>query len=272
MIATLAAHELRLVLRQRWVVAYALLFAILASAVSYFGLSIIELTGWQEFDRTAVSLLNLVLYIVPLACMLMTVHSLRTEGGATDQLFAEPVTRTEVLLGKVVGLSGVHLLATLIGFGVPGVLIGIRVGSFGLPAYLALVAFTAILGIIFIALASLTTIAARRSARAYAVILAAWFVFLLLFDLLIIGLTFVLPEQWATRLALCGLFLNPVDATRVGTLLAISGKELFGAAGAQLVRSMGGPHAAIALLVAVLAAWVAVPLAVCARWLRRQDL
>ena len=128
-VATIARHELRIVLRSRWVPVYALIFASLTFAVSYFGLTVVEYTGFQEFDRTAVSLLNLVLYVVPLATMLMAVQSFRDEGGATDQLFTEPVTKGEIVLGKLIGLSLAHILATVVGFGLTGVMIGIEVGE-----------------------------------------------------------------------------------------------------------------------------------------------
>lgn len=271
-VGILARHELRVVLRSRWVAVYAALFALLASGVSYFGLAVIEFTGFQSFDRTAVSLLNLVLYLVPLATLLMAVQSFRSEGGMTEQLLAEPVTRVEMALGKLAGLGGAHLLATLLGFGVPGILIGARLGVRGLPAYLALVGFTVLLGFVFLALSSFLTLLAGRGLRAYAVVLVVWFVLVLFFDLLVIGLTFVLPPAWATRLAITAVFANPIDAARVATLLAIAGKELFGAAGAQLVRTLGGVAPAVGLLTATLAAWCVASAAAAVRVLSRQDL
>ncbi len=271
-VATIARQELRITLRSRWILFYAAIFAVLTLAVSYFGLAIIEFTGFQEFDRTAVSLLNLVLYIVPLATMLMAVQSFRAEGGATDQLFAEPVTVTEIVLGKTAGLVAAHVLATLIGFSFTGVLVGTKVGAYGFSAYLILVGFTILIGVVFVAISSMLTILARRGTRSYAVVLVTWFVLVLLFDLIIIGLSFGLTEIWANRTAFAGVFLNPVDAARVGTMLAISGKEMFGPAGAQLVRALGGVPQAIAMLVAALVAWAVVPTVVGAAVLGRQDL
>jgi Cu-processing system permease protein len=218
-VATIARQELRIILRNRWIVIYSAIFAVLTLAVSYFGLAVIEFTGFQEFNRTAVSLLNLVLYIVPLATMLMAVQSFRAEGGATDQLFAEPVTLTEIVLGKMTGLVSAHVLATVLGFSFTGVLVGAKVGTRGVSSYLALVGFTILVGIVFVAIASMLTILAGRGNRAYAVVLVAWFAMVLLFDLLIIGLSFVLPETMASRTAFAGVFLNPIDATRVATLL-----------------------------------------------------
>lgn len=259
-------------LRNRWVLVYAALFATLSLAVSYFGLAVIETAGFQEFDRTAVSLVNLVLYLVPLATMLMAVQSFRAEGGATDQLFTEPVKREEIVVGKVAGLAGAHALATILGFSFTGVLIGLKAGTWGVASYLVLVAFTLLVGIVFIALASLLTVVSGRTHRAYAVVLMAWFGLVLVFDLVMIGLGFALPEVWANRAALGAVFLNPVDATRVAMLIAVAGKEMFGPAGAQLVRLLGGESASVALLSLVLVGWVVAASSAACVSLRHQDV
>jgi len=271
MVAVIARHELRILLRSRWVTIYAGLFALLTFAVSYFGMSVVELVGFQELHRTAVSLINLVLYIVPLATMLMAVQSFRAEGGTTEQLLAEPVTRSEIILGKLTGLGIAHLLATVFGFGVTGILAGMRVGIRGVGAYVALAGFTLLLGVVFLCLAAALTSLARRGLRAYAVTLLVWFLLVLLFDLVIVGLAFVLPEWWANRLTLLGVFLNPVDATRVAALLTVAGRETFGPAGALLVRFVGSVPWAVALLVASLLGWILLSTAVAIRRLSRQD-
>jgi Cu-processing system permease protein len=175
-------------------------------------------------------------------------------------------------MGKVGGLVAAHILATVIGFSFTGVLVGSKVGMRGIASYLVLVGFTILVGVVFVAISVMLTILAHRGTRAYAVVLVTWFVLVLLFDLVIIGLGFALPEIWANRTAFAGVFLNPIDATRVGTMLAISGKEMFGPAGAQLVRGLGGIPQAVSLMVAVLVAWVVVPTAVGAFALNRQDL
>ncbi|HES58045.1 MAG TPA: ABC transporter permease, partial [Firmicutes bacterium] len=215
LILAVTRHELRIVLRNRWVLVYAAIFAVLTTAVSYFGLAVIELTGFQGFERTSISLLNLVLYIVPLASMLIAVQSFSREGGTTDQLFCEPVSRAQIVWGKLLGLGLANALATVLGFGFTGFLIASRVGLYGFRSYAVLVAFTILVALAFSSLAALLTILARRSSRAYAVILVVWFVLVLLFDLAIIGLSFLLPEGYANRAAFAGLFANPVDAARV---------------------------------------------------------
>lgn len=259
-------------LRNRWVLAYSAVFAVLTLAISYFGLTVIEFTGFQGFERTTASLLNLVLYLVPLASMLMGVQSFSVDGGVTDQLFCEPVTRAEIVLGKLAGMIAANVLAMLAGFGLAGLAIARSVGTAGLSHYLVLVGFSILTGMAFAALAAFLTIAMRRTARAYAVVLVAWFVLVLLFDLIVIGVSFLLPEGMANRTAFAATFLNPVDAARVGALLATGGKEVFGLAGTLLTRSLGGVPIAVGALVLALLGWIAVPTSGAILVLNKQDL
>jgi hypothetical protein len=59
---------------------------------------------------------------------------------------------------------------------------------------------------------------------------------------------------------------------RVATLIMLDGAQVFGAAGASLVRFLGGETLSLVLLVCVLALWVVGPLFVAARLLERQDI
>ena len=106
--------------------------------------------------------------------MLMAVQSFRPEGGATDQLFVEPVSLGEIVGGKLLGLSAAHVLGTTIGFGFTGILVGAKVGVSSLGAYLALLGFTYLVGTVFLSLGALLKILSRRQVWAYAVVLAAW--------------------------------------------------------------------------------------------------
>ena len=58
----------------------------------------------------------------------------------------------------------------------------------------------------------------------------------------------------------------------MATLLAISGKEMFGIAGAQFTRSLGGVPQAVALLCGSLVAWAVLLTSVSIRMLSRQDI
>ena len=271
-VCAIGRQEVRIILRNRWVLAYALILAALSFAVAYFGLAVIEFTGFQSFQRVAVSLLNLALYLIPLGAMLMTVQSFRPEGGATDQLFSEPVTVGEIVIGKTLGLMASHLLATVLGLSFTGILVGSRNSLEGLGAYLTLLAFSLLTGAVFISVAVLLSVLSHREVKAYALILVTWFFAVILYDLLVIGINFLVPEYWGNRLSTAAVFMNPVDAARVATILSICGRELFGAAGAKLVRDLGGITQAVFCLTCALVVWAVVPLAASIQALKRHDL
>jgi Cu-processing system permease protein len=73
-------------------------------------------------------------------------------------------------------------------------------------------------------------------------------------------------------LLLAGLLGNPVDLTRVLSLLVVGGPEFFGPAGATLVKLVGSTAAAGSIGIAGLILWILLPLLVSIRLFSRQSL
>ena len=103
-ITTIARQELVINIRNRWTMVFAGVFGVLVLAISYFGLVTGGMVGFQGFARTSASLVNIVLYLVPLVALVMGTLSFTSEKSASELLFSQPVTRTEILLGKYFGL------------------------------------------------------------------------------------------------------------------------------------------------------------------------
>ena len=93
---------------------YTLAFIGLALALSYMSLAGAGISGFAGFGRTAASLINLVLLIIPLMALTVGAQSLahEAEQGTLAYLLAQPVTRAEVFAGKYLGLA-MSLLASL---------------------------------------------------------------------------------------------------------------------------------------------------------------
>jgi hypothetical protein len=66
--------------------------------------------------------------------------------------------------------------------------------------------------------------------------------------------------------------VNPVDAIRTGTLLAIEGTTAFGAASLALLRATRGPARAQALVALSVLFWIVLPAAIAVRRLGKADL
>jgi Cu-processing system permease protein len=271
-VITIARQELVINIRNRWTLVFAGVFGILVLAISYFGLVTIGNVGFQGFARTSASLLNMVLYIVPLVSLTMGTLSFTSEKSGSELLFSQPITRGEILFGKFLGLFASILIATLLGFGLAGLIIALKAGPDGSLRYPAFVGFSLLLAMIFLSLAAFISAVCRRKNKAFGVALFAWFFFVLFYDLIVIGATFLLKERTANAFLFGSLFGNPVDMVRVATLMILNGKHIFGAGGAALLRFLGGETASLALLLTGLTIWIVAPLFVAARILKRQDI
>src|SRR5512132_2250729 len=94
-----ARQELILALRSRWTQIFAVVFAALALAVASSGYILSGGSGVQDFSRTAVSLVQLTLLLVPLTSLVIGVLSLASEQGGMELLISQPVARGTILLG-----------------------------------------------------------------------------------------------------------------------------------------------------------------------------
>lgn len=277
-VSAIASQEFRVHIRSRWTLLFGLVFAALALGISYFGMITAGMIGFESFTRTTASLLNLVIYLVPLMSLSMGALSFTGERGAAELLFSQPVERSAILLGKVAGLFLSVATAICFGFGAAGAIIALNTtdtpsgGSGGAAAYAALIALTLLLAFIFLSMGALVAVLARTRTRAFGYALFVWFFFILFYDLLVMGIAFLLTERPANLLIFASLFGNPAGMVRVAALIAMGGTTIFGAAGAMLVKFLGGAVLGCTILSALLVVWAILPLAVAAWFLERQDI
>ena len=268
-----ARYELVLAVRSRWLQWFAVVFAGLALAVSGAGYILSGGYGVQDFSRTAVSLVQIVLLLVPLASLVFGGLALTPDRGAAELLYSQPVHRGAILLGRMLGVWLALAAAELIGFGIAGVVMQYQAGPDGLWGYGALVLTAVAITGVFLAVATLlASVNAGRRTRVLAAALVVWFITVVMFDVAVLGVASLLRSGSASRLLITATLINPVDAARTGSLLAIEGTAAFGAASLALLRFTGGAGAAAALVALSLVAWLVTPLVVAVRALSRADI
>lgn len=269
-----AAQERALAVRSRWTQIFTAVFTALALAVAGSGYILSGGYGVQDFSRATVSLVQLVLLLVPLSALLLGVMALLPDRGNAELLYSQPVSRSAVLFGTMLGLFEALVAAQAMGFGAAGLAIYSQAGEQGLGSFAALIAMSAALTAVFLAIAALIcagTFGQRRT-RALALAIAVWFATVVLFDVVAIGVASLLRSGHASRLLIVAALVNPVDALRIGTLLAIEGTAAFGASSLALLRFTGGAPAAAALIVASTLLWILVPAWLASRRLSRADI
>jgi Cu-processing system permease protein len=268
-----ARQELVLAARSRWTQIFAAVFGALSIAVAASGYVLSGGGGFEDFARTATSLASLVVLLVPVTALTIGVLQLAPERGAAEMLYSQPVARRTILLGRVLGLFIALAGAQAIGLGAAGLVIFWNAGGDGMAAYALLAAASFALTAIFLGIAALLGGGgAIRRSRALAFALIVWFASVVLFDVVVLAIATLLPSGYASRLLVAAVVVNPADAIRTATLLAIQGKAAFGAASLAFLRLTGGSAGAGLLLAASALFWILAPLALAARRIERADL
>ena len=271
-IATLANYELRASLRNRWFLLYALVFALLSVALSSLSLSGAGMFGFAGFGRTAASLINLVLLVVPLMGLTVGAQSLagEREQGTLSYLLAQPVGRAEVLIGKLLGLSGALLAALMLGCGLAATLLAWQSGAVEAGRYSLLVGFSLLLALVSLSLGIAISAWSRSSALAAGLALLVWLLLVFLGDLGLMGTAVVMKLDIGTLFGLT--LINPLQVFKIATVYGLRATlEVLGPAGVYATRTYGAQL--LPLLVSVLVMWVVVPMLVAyARFRLESDL
>ena len=128
-ILLIAMHEFTLNRRNKWVVSFAGLFTLMTFLVSFFGMITSGYAGFQDFTRTSASIINLSGFILPLFALMLGVFSFITNSEYLELLTTQPLTRKQLLLGKFTGLSFTIIGSTLVGFGIPGIIMSLVIDN-----------------------------------------------------------------------------------------------------------------------------------------------
>ncbi|MBI3969336.1 MAG: ABC transporter permease [Chloroflexi bacterium] len=247
--------ELGDALRNRWLLLFAVAFGGLAVALGE--LAPAETAGRLSFSRTMAGLINLTAILVPLIGLSLGAQSVagESERRTLAYLLTQPIGRTELLLGKYLGLALALVAALAVGFGSSGVLLAS--GGFDPGLFLQLVGLAVLLALTSLSLGLLVSVLNRRTAVALGIALFLWFALILLADLGLMGSAIAFKLQ-ANAIFLLAL-LNPLQVFKLAAVLTVSPTlDVLGPAGLYGTAQFGrwlGP-----LLVGMLLAWSVVAL------------
>lgn len=254
--------------RKQWLQIVGSLFFLISIAVSYFGLAGTQFTSLR---RTTISLLNLMLFILPLVSMLMGGLSLTGNKEALEFFLAQPVRRKDFLLGKYFGLAATLFVWIMFGFGGSGLVLSYYTGTKGLADFITLVVLTFFLALVFLSLSFLVSAAILDKSVTILVIVILWLWFSLFYDLVIIGLMRLIQELPVKYPMLLVLLLNPVDIARSSFLIKTKMAGLLGPTGA-LLNKMAGTTLGLLSLAFGLLLWIVLPLVIAVIIFEKRDI
>lgn len=262
-------------LRNKWVIAITVLLAVLALSLGFMGNAP---TGSHiqvnPLTLTVVSLSSLSIFLIPLIAMLLSYDTIvgEVERGTMALLLSYPVTRSHVLLAKFLGHLGTLCIATILGYGLAGLTLQWAHNSFNAHAWLPfmqLIVASILLGACFLTLGYTISAIAKERATAAGLAIAIWLFFVVIFDLLLLGLLVADQGRWIHPSTLNQLLLlNPTDVYR---LLNLTGYESISVHAGMLTNSSGTPISA-GLLWAVQILWIVLPFGCAAFAFSRKQL
>lgn len=258
-VATIAAKEFWDRIRNRWVFVTAAVFAVFALAIAYFGAAQQGGVGFAGIEVTIASLVSLVIYLVPLIALILGFDAIvgERERGSLDLLLSMPITRFELVLGKFVGLSAALAFSTLAGFGLAGILLSYQqLNLSGLYHYFGFVLSAILMGMAFLSIAVLTSVLASDRARASGGAIGVWFFFVLVYDLILLGILVGTGGAVGGKAFPFLLLLNPADVFRILNVFSSEQARTFYGLATVFPQTLSDPW----FLGLIMAFWIAVPL------------
>ncbi|MBN9672709.1 ABC transporter permease [Roseibium aggregatum] len=232
-ILTVAGQEIRIGIRNRWILLAAVILAVFSLALALLGSAPAGTLGVDRLTITVASLASLSVYLVPLIALLLAFDAIcgEVERGTLLMTLSCPISRFEFLLGKAAGHTLVLSFALVAGYGLTaGLLVLLGSGSVaGLTDFLRLIATSILLGICFLAVGYLLSSLTRQSRTAAAASIAAWLVLVVLYDLALLGALVANPSgAFASEFFPYAVLINPADAFRLFNLAALGASDLVG--------------------------------------------
>ncbi len=262
-ILAIAGAEIRAARRNHWIIATTLLLALLALTLAFLGSAPTGTIGADPLEVTVVSLSSLTIFLVPLIALLLSYDAIvgEAERGTLALLLSYPVARSEVLVGKFLGHVAVLAFATVLGYGAAAsALLTVKDAVPDAESYMAfarLIASSAVLGAAFLALGYLVSAAARDRGTAAALAIAVWLLFVLLYDMALLGALVADHGKTITRTAFNVLLLfDPADVYRLFNLTGLPRISQMSGMGGLVGEAEFGRST----LETALAVWVLVPL------------
>ncbi|MBL6935962.1 MAG: ABC transporter permease [Alphaproteobacteria bacterium] len=273
-ILVIAEKEIRDGIRNRWILATALLLGGLSLGLAFLGSAPVGEVGASRLAVTVVSLASLMILLGPLIALMLSFDAIvgDVERGTLLLLLSYPLSRGQLILGKFVGHVSIFSAAVVMGYGVAALAItlsGEEIASGEWVAFLGLAGSSIMLGAAFISMGYLVSVLVKERATAAGIAIGLWLLFALLYDMVLLGI--LVADKGATLkpdLFNVLLLINPADAFR---LFNLSGLDSIGTLSGMAALTGHADFSPWTALLALLA-WVIAPLGLTGMLFRRKEI
>ena len=243
-------------LRSRAIMVYAMVLLVLSASV--FSIE-------DNADKGVVSLLNIILFVVPLVSIMFSTVYLYNSAEFIELLVSQPLQRRTIWMSIFIGLAGAVSMAFLAGVGIPVILYVFTASG------IVLLSCGVVLSVVFVAVAMWTAVRIRDKAKGIGLSILLWLYFALLFDALVLFLLFQFSDYPIENGMVAVSMLNPIDISRILILLQVDLSAMMGYTGA-IFRNFFGTGGGMAITCLVLFLWIVLPVWFSLRFFKRRDL
>lgn len=243
-------------LRNKTILVYTLLLLVLS--ISVYSME-------DNYEKGLVSLLNIVLFVVPLVNIVFTSIYLYNSAEFINLLVSQPLKRTHIWLSIFIGLAGALTLSFIIGVAVPTFLYAFSISG------LTLIGCGILLSLIFVSIAMWTSVLIRDKSKGIGLAILLWLYFGLLFDALVLFMLFQFSDYPIENLMVALSMFNPMDISRILILLELDLSAMMGYTGA-IFRDFFGTALGMGITLFVMLLWCIIPLWLSLRYFKKKDL
>lgn len=232
---------------------------------------ILAILSWSSFalednsSKGMLTILNVILFTVPLVAILFTTIYLYNSSEFIELLLSQPIKRKKIWLSLYYGLSIALLLAFFVGAGIP-----LLINSLNIAGVMML-SIGFLISVIFVSLAFLSAIITRDKAKGIGVAIIIWLYFALLFDGIVLFLLFQLSDYPIENAMVVVTALSPVDLARILMLLYLDVSAMMGYTGA-VFKEFFGTSFGLLISIILLCLWAFIPFLISLRKFKLKDL
>ncbi|MBS1764045.1 MAG: ABC transporter permease subunit [Bacteroidetes bacterium] len=210
------------------------------------------------------SLLNIILFIVPLISLIYSTIYIFNSGEFIELLVAQPISRKKLITSIYAAVSLSLVTAFILGTGIP-----ILIYSPDKTGFLFIIT-GALLTLIFTSLAFLGSVITRDKAKGIGMAIFIWLFFSILYDGILLLIMFQFNDYPIEKLLMVLSSFNPVDISRILILIHTDYSALMGYSGALFKEFLGSQKGSVVIFI-ILIAWVIIPAIAAIRKFIRKD-
>jgi ABC-type transport system involved in multi-copper enzyme maturation permease subunit len=229
-----------------------------------------------NFEDTVGTIMSISVILIPIIAIMLGYSTIagEAESGSLYVVLSYPVRRSEVLLGKFIGLGSVIVASCVIGFGAGGIIIAATVGTASGLGFLIFIGLTILIGLLYLALTIMASAFSKRKVTALAsgIIIFFW---AMIYGMIIMGIylgtggsidDFISGKieypDWLWK----SIVLSPGDMYQMASMQAFGINQMFG------ITVDVPEFMSLEFLLGVMLIWTIVPMILAYIFFKRRDI